>query len=82
MRTLDETEKRLLLKFWTGSDRAPIDGLASMEFKISRIGVDSEQLPTAHTCFNQLLLPDYATAEKLAMKLKYAIQNSEGFGLR
>eukprot|EP00960_Hanusia_phi_P014573 430137-Hanusia_phi.AAC.1 len=43
----------------TGSDRSPIKGLGSMTFVISRNGPDSERLPTAHTCFNHLLLPEY-----------------------
>lgn len=75
-------EKRLLLKFATGSDRAPINGLASLVFVISRNGPDSDRLPTSHTCFNHLLLPDYSSEEKLEEKLRAAIHNAEGFGLR
>jgi len=33
--------------------------LFSMTFIISRNGPDSDRLPTAHTCFNHLLLPEY-----------------------
>ncbi len=44
-------------------------------------GEDSEQLPSAHTCFNHLLLPTYKTKEKLREKLLIAISNAEGFGL-
>jgi ubiquitin-protein ligase E3 A len=75
-------EKRLFLKFATGSDRAPINGLAHMNFVISRNGDDGDRLPTAHTCFNHLLLPNYGTIEKLRDRLKLAITQSEGFGLR
>jgi hypothetical protein len=77
-----EDEKRLLLKFSTGSDRAPINGLASMKFVISRNGPDSDRLPTSHTCFNHLLLPEYESYEKTEEKLLCAIRQSEGFGLR
>ena len=77
-----EEEKRLLLKFSTGSDRAPINGLASMKFVISRNGPDSDRLPTSHTCFNHLLLPEYSSYEKTEEKLICAIRQSEGFGLR
>jgi len=52
-------EKKKLLFFCTGSDRSPIRGLGSMTFVISRNGPDSDRLPTAHTCFNHLLLPEY-----------------------
>ncbi|OQR93549.1 HECT E3 ubiquitin ligase [Thraustotheca clavata] len=74
-------EKKQLLKFCTGSDRAPIRGLSSMVFVISRNGSDSDRLPTAHTCFNHLLLPDYSSQEKMQERLKLAISQSEGFGL-
>lgn len=30
-------------------------------------GSDSERLPTAHTCFNHLLLPEYASVEKVRL---------------
>jgi hypothetical protein len=65
----------------TGSDRAPILGLGSVKLYISRHGDDSEQLPSSHTCFNHLLIPDYSSKEKLRQKLILAINNSEGFGL-
>jgi len=44
-------------------------------------GEDSDQLPTAHTCFNHLLLPPYKEKQKMKEKLLIAISNSEGFGL-
>ena len=38
-------------------------------------------LPTAHTCFNQLDLPEYSSYEELRDKLLMAInEGSEGFG--
>ena len=39
-------QKKKFLFFCTGSDRAPIKGLGSMVFVISRNGPDSERLPT------------------------------------
>lgn len=74
-------EKKQLLCFCTGTDRVPIKGLASLGLTISRQGPDSDRLPTAHTCFNHLLLPDYSSLQKLERNLKLAIQNSKGFGL-
>jgi len=82
LHAFDDDEKRLLLKFATGSDRAPINGLASLTFVISRMGPDCDSLPTSHTCFNHLLIPEYGTFEKLHEKLRCAIHQSEGFGLR
>jgi len=79
---MDEAEGKRLLRFCTGSDRVPIRGLASLPFVLARNGDDSDMLPTAHTCFNHLLLPDYATKEKLKAKLLLAMNNCTGFGLR
>eukprot|EP00899_Mesostigma_viride_P014895 jgi/Mesvir1/23406/Mv21098-RA.1 len=79
--SFSDDEKRKLLFFATGSDRAPIKGLASLPFVISRNGGDSDRLPTAHTCFNHLLLPQYKSKEKLRERLVTAINNAEGFGL-
>lgn len=78
---LNADEKKLFLKFFTGSDRAPIGGLANLRIVIQRDGADSTKLPTSHTCFNTLLLPSYRSKEKLEDRLKLAILNAEGFGL-
>jgi ubiquitin-protein ligase E3 A len=79
----NDHQKKRLLFFITGSDRVPIKGLAhlSPQFVISRNGSHSERLPTAHTCFNHLLLPDYKDKESLQHRLLLAIENAEGFGL-
>ena len=42
---------------------------------------DSELLPCSHTCFNQLVLPDYPSMAKMKRKLKLAVNNYEGFGM-
>jgi ubiquitin-protein ligase E3 A len=76
-----DKEKRLFLQFCTGSDRVPISGLAKLRFTISRHGGDSESLPTSHTCFNHLLLPEYSSREKMKAKILVAINHATGFGL-
>jgi ubiquitin-protein ligase E3 A len=58
-----------------------IGGLARLKLIISRNGPDTDRLPTAHTCFNAFLLPDYSSVDKLREKLLIAINNAEGFGL-
>jgi len=77
----NEEEKKKFLSFVTGCDRAPIDGLGSLPITISNGGTDIEQLPSAHTCFNNLILPNYKNKEKLKKNLLIAINYSEGFGL-
>ena len=76
-----DDEKKRLLSFSTGSDRCPVGGLGRQKSVISKGGPDSDRLPSAHTCFNVLLLPEYPTREKLERLLRLAIQNSEGFGM-
>ncbi len=71
-----------LLKFVTGCKKAPIGGLAKLPFTIGRLCADSEVLPMSHTCFNQLMIPDYSSRHKLATKLEIAIKECEGFGLQ
>jgi ubiquitin-protein ligase E3 A len=75
-------DKQNFLFFVTGSKKAPLGGLANVNLIIQRMGSDSEQLPTTHTCFNTLLLPAYDNKEKLRSKLLQAIHETEGFGLR
>ena len=49
----------------------------------NRAGPDSEQLPTAHTCFNTLIVPDYGDDyNKLSDRLGRAVIECEGFGLQ
>jgi hypothetical protein len=40
-----------------------------------------DKLPTSHTCFNQLVIPEYSSKDILRKKLLTAIENSEGFGM-
>ena len=82
LQAFDENEKKNFLKFATGSDRAPIDGLSQLGLVISKNTDDDDRLPSAHTCFNHLLLPAYSSAAVLKAKLKYAMEMGEGFQLR
>ena len=77
----NQEEKKKFLSFVTGCDRAPIDGLGSLTIVVSNGGTDLNQLPTAHTCFNNLILPDYKDKEKMKKAILTAINYSEGFGL-
>ncbi|GFG39371.1 hypothetical protein Cfor_08324 [Coptotermes formosanus] len=76
----DELKKKFLL-FATGSDRVPVGGMGEMTFKITKVTNKPDNLPEAHTCFNQLVLPLYENEDLLRQKLIIAISNAEGFGL-
>ena len=87
--SFNREERALFLQFVTGTSKVPLDGFANLQgmrgiqrFSIHRIhGEGSQALPTAHTCFNQLDLPQYSSQEELKEKLMIAIkEGSEGFG--
>ena len=62
--------------------RAPVGGLQELGLLVQRSGPDTDRLPTSHTCFNVLLLPEYSSEAKLRTRLTTAIENAEGFGLQ
>ena len=67
--------------FVTGSERVPIRGLGSLPFCIQRSGELQERLPTAHSCFNILDIPEYRQKTVLEERLAVALKHTEGFGL-
>lgn len=75
-------DKKKFLFFVTGCDRAPVGGLSKLKFIIQRNEPDTDRLPTSHTCFNVLLLPEYNSRAKLQDRLMVAIHNAQGFGLQ
>jgi len=87
MKTFSDEEKALFLQFVTGTSKVPLDGFKALygadgpkKFNIHR-AYGSHLLPSAHTCFNQLDLPEYVSEEELKTKLLIAIrEGSEGFG--
>lgn len=78
---MDDTHKRQFLMFSTGSDRSPLRGLAQLNFTITGIGLDDTRLVSAHTCFNDIILPRYSSKEIMKAKVYQSIQHCEGFGL-
>mgnify|MGYP001809590836 CR=1 FL=1 len=82
IQNFNPAEQAEFLFFVTGSARAPLGGLSRLNsFTVTKIPGDSDRLPSAHTCFNNLLLPEYATYDKLEGKLRLAIKHNQGFGL-
>ena len=78
----------LFLQFVTGASKVPIGGFAQLQgmrgvqrFNIHRAYGGSGLLPAAHTCFNQLDLPEYKSEEEMREKLRLALkEGSGGFG--
>ena len=76
-------EKAKLLQFCTGSSRVPFEGFKNLQstngyqkFSINKISTN--RLPSAHTCFNQLDLPEYTSYEELRKNILYAINECQG----
>lgn len=82
VRAMSFEEKQKFLLFVSGSAKAPLGGLKNLGLKIQRMCGDTNCLPTAHTCFNLLMLPEYASKEKLKTLLLRSIVECEGFGLK
>jgi E3 ubiquitin-protein ligase HUWE1 len=84
---LDHMLKACFLQFVTGTSKVPLDGFKALrgisgpqKFQIHKTN-ESNSLPTSHTCFNQLDLPNYTSKEALREKLFLAItEGKEGFG--
>ena len=73
-----------LVQFVTGSARAPPGGFAGLRpgpFRVHRDPAGPHRLPQAHTCSNQLDLPDYPDRATLERRLLTALrEGGEGFG--
>lgn len=88
--TWDQEMRARLLQFVTGTSKVPypegFKGLRGSEglrmFHIVRVS-DFTRLPQAHTCFNELILPDYDSKEELHKNLITAIfETGNQFQLR
>lgn len=81
-------DRARLLQFVTGTSKVPLEGFKALQgisgpqkFQIHKAYGAPERLPSAHTCFNQLDLPEYSSKEQLQDRLLLAIHEaSEGFG--
>ncbi|KAL2880471.1 E3 ubiquitin-protein ligase tom1 [Colletotrichum sp. CLE4] len=88
IRSFDKEERAKLLQFVTGTSKVPLNGFKELEgmnginrFNIHRDYGNKERLPSSHTCFNQLDLPEYENYEMLRQQLMKAITaGSDYFG--
>ncbi|XP_028759255.1 E3 ubiquitin-protein ligase UPL1 [Neltuma alba] len=88
VKTFNKEDMARLLQFVTGTSKVPLDGFKALQgisgpqkFQIHKAYGAPDRLPSAHTCFNQLDLPEYSSKEQLQERLLLAIHEaSEGFG--
>jgi hypothetical protein len=72
----------LLLQFITGAARLPLGGAAALQPALTIVASSApeDSLPSAHTCFNRLVLPKYSSFSKLHWAVSLAIsEGSQGF---
>jgi len=88
VRDLGKEDRARLLMFCTGTSKVPLDGFKALQgisgpqrFQIHKAYGGGRRLCSAHTCFNQLDLPEYTSKDELHDRLLFAIrEGSEGFG--
>ena len=79
--SFDSSTRDKFLRFITGTTKMPLDGFDPPINITEGADMEPTALPRAHTCFNQIVLPPYKSYETVVEKLKYAIENAEGFAL-
>ncbi|GFH13527.1 uncharacterized protein HaLaN_09427 [Haematococcus lacustris] len=83
----DDAHRRHLLQFWSGSDGQPAEGFGALDPAFHIVAVErlydpadtTARLPAAHTCFRQLDLPRYRSAEEVKEKIVTAITLGQGY---
>lgn len=78
----NQKQMNKFLQFITGAPKVSIYN-SNFEFIIEKpYGDDLNRLPVAHTCFNNLELPEYKTKEILERKMLQAMyEGNDNFGI-
>ncbi|KAF9049777.1 hypothetical protein BJ165DRAFT_1608842 [Panaeolus papilionaceus] len=87
LKSFNREERAKVLSFATGTSRVPLSGFLDLQgvqgvqkFSIHKAYGEPDRLPQAHTCFNQIDLPQYTSYEMLRQQLLLAInEGGEGF---
>ncbi|CAI2172902.1 16430_t:CDS:10, partial [Funneliformis geosporum] len=90
VRSFDQEERAKLLQFVTGTSKVPLEGFSALQgvhgvqkFQIHKDFASPDRLPSAHTCFNQIDIPEYDNYEQLRAQLLLAIsEGTTGFGFQ
>ena len=86
---LTAEQRAYLVQLITGTSKVPLEGFSALQgmrgpqkFNIHKVtGGDTARLPTSHTCFNQLDLPEYESLDVLRSRLVMALEECHsGFG--
>lgn len=86
----NNSERAEFLQFCTGSSKVPVEGFKALrgpngtqKFQVEKCQAanPNERLPISHTCFFQLVLPEYSSKEILRERVLKAITESKTFAL-
>ncbi|KAJ3224220.1 hypothetical protein HK099_000081 [Clydaea vesicula] len=88
VRNFTQEERAKLIQFVTGTSKVPLEGFSDLQgsngiqkFQIHKDYSSNTRLPSAHTCFNQIDLPEYESYEQLRTNLLTSInEGGTGFG--
>jgi E3 ubiquitin-protein ligase HUWE1 len=78
IRECDDSNKRSIIKFFTGSTRVPLDGYDPPLNITQGVDMVEDSLPRAHTCFNQLVLPAYSSYTLMKEKISEVARGVNG----
>lgn len=86
IRSMSQDDLKLFLLFVTGTNKVPIGGFAHLygsngPQKLTINKISTKSLPSSHSCFNRLDMPEYKSKDILSQKLYYAIKETKGFDL-
>jgi hypothetical protein len=85
----NDEQRAKFLQFATGTSRVPVQGFCALQgndgnvkpFTIDSISIQDSVYPRAHTCFNRIDLPNYASKEEMRFRMMQALQ-LEGVGFQ
>jgi len=83
VQNFSDEDRAKLLHFTTGASRLSLHGFEALRPKFTvtvQTLLDRKHLPHAHTCTNELVLPDYASKDELKERLQTALAHGVGFG--
>ena len=91
MREVSNEKRAKVLQFATGTAVVPVGGFAYLQGSAGNLRkfelygasghIPRDGLPNAHTCFNQLVIPEYSSKHKMKEQLDIAIEfGAAGFG--
>uniref|UniRef100_A0A7N0UCW8 HECT-type E3 ubiquitin transferase n=1 Tax=Kalanchoe fedtschenkoi TaxID=63787 RepID=A0A7N0UCW8_KALFE len=75
-----EGQRRVLLFFWTSVRYLPVEGFSGLSSPLYILKSEGtkEHLPTSHTCFQQLCIPEYPTFEMMKDRFNIVTQDHMG----